>query len=107
MKPQYGMKKKKASRRKSNPGKSVLNKQGGVYPTTTFELVRAKVADLGTLPANISGTNCGNCLHFRKNNGKIGYCRHNLVSQAVTARQCCIYWRAPGWLTAKKVVSGD
>ena len=100
MKRRYAMKRRKKTP-KRNPETPTLNKQGGVNPTTTFELMRAKVVDLGTLPKRIAGTNCANCLHFRKGNGKIGYCAHNLVDQAVTARQCCALWRAPGWLTAR------
>lgn len=99
MKPQYAMKNK--TRKNPQP---VLNKQGGVYPTTSFELVRAKLVDLGTLPKSLCGTSCGNCIWMRGKDKKIGYCAHKLVSQAVTSRQCCALWRGKGWLTASRTM---
>lgn len=101
----YQRAKRRPAARHNPDAKPVFNKQGGVYPTTTFELVRAKLVDLGTLPKNITGTNCGNCKHFKHGDGKIGYCKHPLIQQAVTARMCCAAWRPHGgWLRAKKAV---
>ena len=37
------------------------NDQGGLDPANHEELARYKHADLITLPADVKGTNCGNC----------------------------------------------
>lgn len=55
------------------------------------ESERAARVDLIVLPPTISGTNCGNCLHF-----KDGYCTHPDIRLPVTERNCCILWDAEG-----------
>ncbi len=97
-------KKRRAVARKNPSVKPVINKQGGVYQTTTFELVLAKLVDLGTLPTGLCGTSCGSCKFFKRGSGKIGYCKHALIQQPVTARMCCAAYRPhSGWLTPKVV----
>lgn len=91
---------------RSNPGKPVFDKQGGVYPQTTFQLIRAKVADLGTLPNNLCGTSCGSCRYFVDGGDKVGYCKHPLLQLPVTHRQCCAFWDRSGFLRPTKAVSG-
>lgn len=54
-------------------------------------LQRAKKTDLVTLPANVQGTNCGNCEYFKAN-----YCVNPKVRQPVNPRMCCALWDAPG-----------
>jgi hypothetical protein len=78
-----------------------LNDQGGVIPDTRAEASRAKAADLGTLPMEIMGTNCGNCKFVSDVKGGIGVCLHPKVNQIVSARMCCAYWDAHGFLRVK------
>ncbi len=90
---------------KSNPtSKPVLNKSGGFQPRSVFELIRSRAVDLVTLPTDISGTNCRNCLHWR-NKGDAGFCNHVLIQMPVTERMCCAAWDRRGTLRPSKVVS--
>jgi len=68
----------------------VPNKLNGLNYTEPDEQRRAKVSDLITLPADIAGTNCGNCMFFTPGNG---FCRHAAVQLTVTQRMCCKFWK--------------
>jgi len=79
------------------------NKQGGLVPANAAELARARATDLGTLPPDICGTHCANCIYMpsKKPVGgglEIGFCVHPLVWQMVSNRMCCAYWDAEGYL---------
>lgn len=90
---------RKRRRARSNPRGVVLNRQGGVNPQNLFQLARARVVDLVTLPKHIDGTNCFNCLHARATkNPSVRFCKHPLVQQPVTKRNCCGVWDAKGTL---------
>ncbi len=96
--------KRKARVTKSNPNaKPVFNKQGGIVPASTFDLVKARAADLGTLPNGMCGTRCDLCSHYVKKTAHTGWCKHTLVTQLVSDRQCCIYWTNKNWLRSTKV----
>lgn len=75
-----------------------INKQGGLIPETKADMTKAKAADLGTLPTDIAGTNCGNCSFFTHAQSGIGTCEHPRVDQGVTVRMCCAFWDNPGFL---------
>ena len=76
-----------------------LNSQGGVIPPDNAAKLRARRADLGTLPNTITGTNCKLCEYYspEDSRGLIGMCTHKAVLQPVTYRQCCIYFDCKGW----------
>lgn len=61
------------------------------------ELDRAKHADLLSLPKDLPGTNCGNCLFFKE-----GFCTHKEVQLEVNSRQCCKYWDNSGSIRSWK-----
>ncbi len=67
------------------------------------ELKRAEKADLVTLPDNVKGTNCGNCMYV---NSDTFQCMNKDVDQKVTDRMCCALWDAVGtgrkWKQDKK-----
>ncbi len=103
-KPKALYKRPKRPAARSNPSaKLAFNKQGGVQPQTTFEAIRAKAADLGTLPRGMCGTRCDFCQHYTKKSSHTGYCKHFLVQQMVSDRQCCIYFSCRNWLRVKVV----
>jgi hypothetical protein len=62
---------------------------GGVVPQ---DIAKAKEADLITLPADVTGTNCGNCKYVTLGQDGTGMCKHPEVKQAVNNRNCCAYW---------------
>lgn len=78
--------------------REILKKMAEGGNVIDAQALRAKQADLVTLPNNIKGTNCSNCqfVHITDDKAGQGYCRHPKVDQPVTARMCCIYWDAPG-----------
>jgi len=83
-----------------------IDRNSGVIPKDKETLIRAKNADLITLPPDISGTRCNNCMYFRPAHSKtIGWCEHNDVKQDVSNRQCCALWDSSGvirpWLKKK------
>lgn len=59
--------------------------------TSPMAILRAEKADLITLPIDITGTNCGNCLYFKK-----GMCTNPKVNQPVTQKNCCNFWDHEG-----------
>jgi len=77
------------------PAVGDLDELGGAQPRLPLEVLRA--ADFITLPENVTGTNCGNCMY-----NKDGICQYNdqvdLRGQPVNERNCCMYWDAPGTL---------
>jgi mutator protein MutT len=50
---------------------------------------RAEKTDLITLPENVTGTNCGNCMFYNKDNCQ---CVNKEVDQKVTDNMCCALW---------------
>ena len=74
-----------------------FNKQQGIIPETEEDRIKARNADLLTLPSNITGTNCGNCQFYQKTdfNG-VGICKHPKVKQPVSVRMCCSFWYQNG-----------
>jgi hypothetical protein len=70
-----------------NEWKDVKNSDGGLDPLTDKQKKIWKKADLITLPAEIKGTNCGNCSFY-----KDGFCEHKAIKDKVTPRMCCAYW---------------
>lgn len=83
-------------------GTRQINQQGGFVPANRAELKRARETDLGTMPRDIAGTNCGNCSFIqpegRAHGIQWGFCANPKVLQPVTDRQCCCYWDNPGYL---------
>lgn len=57
------------------------------------ELKRAEKVDLITMPKNITGVNCGNCMYFNSSNSQ---CVNKEVDQKVTDKMCCSLWDAEG-----------
>lgn len=77
------------------------DKNGGLIPDSKKERKRAKKADLVSLPLNIAGTNCSNCLYSTreipedlKDEVPAGslYCKNDKVEQPVNERMCCYFW---------------
>lgn len=86
-----------------------LNRNGGVVTETRSDLLRAKKADLITLPKRIEGTNCGNCVFFSEgdiikktvqSDIQLGQCNHPAIAQAVSDRMCCAAWDQTGAIRA-------
>ncbi len=102
--PKARFKRKPAAARCNPDAKVVLNKQGGIVPASTFDLVKARTADLGTLPKGLCGTRCDSRKFYVKKSPHTGWCKHALVMQLVSDRQCCIHWDRAGWLRPKKAV---
>lgn len=76
-----------------------VDKFGGILPETRDESVRARNADLITLPFDVKGTNCGNCMYFKKSAAtsaiEAGFCSNPRVDQIVSSRMCCAVWDSP------------
>jgi hypothetical protein len=74
------------------------NAEGGVDPRDPNDMASAQNADLITLPKDIAGGNCSNCIHFRMIDEKAGsgFCTNPDVKQDVTMRMVCSFWDAPG-----------
>lgn len=68
----------------------VENRLHGLNYEIPSDQAKAQRADLITLPANIPGTNCGNCMFFNPANG---FCRHGSVQLTVNERMCCKFWK--------------
>ncbi len=80
-----------------------LNEQGGICSSKKpGERDRARHVDLGTLPWDLEGTNCGSCLFFEPSKSvegiTVGQCLHPEVSQPVTSRMCCAIWSHAAYL---------
>ena len=77
-----------------------INRQGGIVPASVQDAARARQTDLITLPPEIPGTHCGNCLYIkdiqRVGRLAVGFCVHPLVQQPVSDRMCCALWDAQG-----------
>ncbi len=63
----------------------------GLIYTDPAELARAKSVDLMTIPGNIKGTNCQNCVYSTP----LHWCKNDKVEQPVKETYCCAYWRNP------------
>lgn len=63
-----------------------LNSKGGYEYSGEAKKI-AKTCGLITLPTDIAGTNCGNCIFFKDN-----FCDHSKILLPVTSRQCCALW---------------
>ena len=73
-----------------------INKLGGIDPTESYLIKKAKEADLVTLPVSVKGTNCYNCKYIRNVTQERGFCSHPKVQQNVNERMCCALWDAKG-----------
>jgi hypothetical protein len=67
---------------------------GGAIPQNVD---RDRRADLITLPPDVEGTNCHNCMfvdmaNLFEGNPHVAFCRHKEIRQYVTRKNCCIYW---------------
>ncbi len=69
----------------------IENPEGGLNPRTPEEQERASRVDLVTLPLDVCGTNCCNCVYIQD-----GHCTHPEVNQPVNDRMCCALWDRPG-----------
>lgn len=58
-----------------------LNDEGGIEPKRDFEMYRAEVTDLITLPGG-----------FKEDSADKRHCHHPRVDMYVTARMCCALW---------------
>lgn len=67
------------------------NKNGGFVPENRKALGAYRSVDLITMPSGMIGTNCGNCMWFRKN-----FCENPSVLVPVNNQMCCNLWDAPG-----------
>jgi hypothetical protein len=69
------------------------NDLDGINDMNKDALLRAKNADLITLPKDINGTNCSNCNWISKYKKTYGaMCNHPKVKQYVNSRMCCALW---------------
>ena len=73
--------------KKEKEPKFKLNDKGGFDYTDEKDKKKAKRCGLTTLPKNIPGTNCSNCI-FQKD----GFCDHKEILLPVTKRMCCAFW---------------
>lgn len=75
------------------------NQYGGIDPPTDFDLERSYAANLTTLPPDIKGTNCGNCMWIHDDGDERHICSNpHVAGVPVNNRMCCVYWRNPGEL---------
>jgi hypothetical protein len=70
------------------------DKNGGIKPTPAT-LKKYAHADLITLPAGVSGTNCGNCRYISNHQGKHTCLHPDLQGLEVNSNMCCRYWDNP------------
>jgi hypothetical protein len=80
------------------PYKIRLDEAGGVIPEG-MALERAKDQDLITLPLDVQGTTCANCL-YRRGSSSVFDCVHPKIKQKVSARMCCKLWDRKGTIRA-------
>lgn len=85
------------------------NELGGVDPRTPEDLEASSAVGLLTLPAEMEGANCGNCMHFRALNPQLGsgFCTNPAVKQDVTARMLCAHWSHPGAYSAAEAAEQE
>lgn len=74
----------------------VRNKLGGIDPEDKHLIERSKQADLVTLPKDVKGTNCYNCMYITDKRKEAGYCKHPKVKMLVDEKMCCSYWDNKG-----------
>lgn len=77
------------------------NRLGGINEMDKKALDRAKRVDLITLPDEVDGTNCYNCIFIsshKQEEDDIDYamCTHPEVRQYVNERMCCTLWSGKG-----------
>jgi hypothetical protein len=83
-----------------------LDAAGGVLPRNPAAL---RSVDFITLPPDVQGTNCGNCL-FANLSQRIGddfFCRNKSIWQYVNERNCCSRWDHHGTLRNGREVAQD
>jgi len=78
-----------------------FNQNGGI-DSDRDEWIKARNADLITLPQDVQGTNCGNCQYFRHMANMSGQCTHPKLGVLVNNRMCCSFWDNSGALRAWK-----
>lgn len=71
---------------KSSDRKPALNDDGG-YEYTGKDEKKADACGLITLPSDVKGTNCSNCIFFKDN-----FCDNKSLLLPVTKKMCCSYW---------------
>lgn len=78
------------------------NELGGVDPRSPEDMAAAQVAILITLPRDVEGASCTNCVHFRALNPELGsgFCTNPVIKQDVTGRMHCSAWEHPGSYSA-------
>jgi len=74
------------------------NPHGGVDPRSPEDLQAAEAAGLVTLPPEVQGASCENCMHFRPITPELnhGFCTNPQVKQDVTGNMHCVNWGHPG-----------
>lgn len=74
------------------------NEQGGVDPRSPEDQQAAAAVNLVTLPIEVEGASCLNCMHFRQLDQDLGagFCTNPQLKQDVTSRMVCSVWEHPG-----------
>lgn len=85
------------------------NEQGGVDPRTPEDMAKSEAVRLVTLPHEVEGASCGNCVHFRALNPELGsgFCTNPEVQQDVTNRMLCGAWEHPGTYSAAQEMAEE
>jgi hypothetical protein len=85
-----------------DPPRYTKNSNGGLTPSAKFDLSRSEYADLISLPKDVPGTNCSNCLYINN-----GICHNSrLYGIQVNERMCCIYWDHEGSIRPWEDIDG-
>lgn len=80
-------------------GRALLwNEAGGVDPRTPEDMDAAAAVGLMTLPPDVEGASCANCVYFRPLDPDLGagFCTNPQVKQDVTDRMLCSVWENAG-----------
>ena len=85
------------------------NELRGVDPRSPEDMATAETAFLITLPREVEGASCKNCVHFRALNPELGagFCTNPAVKQDVTERMLCSAWEHPGSYSAAEAAAAD
>jgi len=85
------------------------NELGGVDPRSPEDMAAAETAFLITLPREVEGASCKNCIHFRPLNPELGsgFCTNPAVKQDVTERMLCSAWEHPGSYSAAEAAAAE
>ncbi|MCJ7521912.1 MAG: hypothetical protein MUP21_06820 [Dehalococcoidia bacterium] len=85
------------------------NELGGVDPRSPEDMAAAETASLVTLPREVEGASCKNCVHFRALSPELGsgFCTNPAVKQDVTERMLCSAWEHPGSYSAAEAAAAE